>query len=178
VANCADFQTSTATCNNCQVGYTLNANSCVPQPASPIICPLGQSLLNGLCTVIDQYCIFYQQNNTCMLCAKGYQYNGSCCSKIICGARQYSSTGSCVDVSPFCDSFDHIYGNCLTCISFYFLQNDGTCMQVLPSQVGSTQTSSNSQNNQNSPCPNGYYQRQGTCVQVSPLCGTYDSNTG
>jgi hypothetical protein len=49
-------------------------------------------------------------------------------------------------------------------------------VQGLPSQMSSLQSSNTS--NINSPCPNGYYLRQGTCVAVSPSCSTYDSNTG
>lgn len=179
MANCADFQSNTATCNNCQAGYTLVNNTCIIQAVNQITCPLGQSAVNGVCTVIDKFCIFYNQDNTCMLCAKGYSYTGGSCSKIICGPRQSSSTGNCVDVSPFCNTFDPIYGNCFTCITFYFLQIDGTCVQAVPGQVGSSQIASDSPiKNRNSVCPNGYYERQGTCVQVSPLCGTYESTSG
>lgn len=78
VANCADFQSSTATCNACQAGYILTNNSCITETANPITCPLGQTAVNGLCTVIDQYCIFYNQDRTCMLCAKGYKYSNKC----------------------------------------------------------------------------------------------------
>ena len=179
VPNCADFQTSTATCNACQAGYSLNNNSCTPIPIVSINCPLGQSPVNGVCTPIDPHCIFYKSDQTCMLCAKGYTYTNGKCTIIQCNNRQYSGTGQCVDVSPFCGKFDPIYGNCLTCIQFYFLQTDGTCIQGLPGQMGTSQAPSNQQqNNQNSPCPNGYYQYNGTCVQVSPFCGTYDSSTG
>jgi hypothetical protein len=59
VANCAEFQSSTATCKACQAAYTLTNNSCIPTVPDPINCPLGQNAVNGLCTVIDQYCIFY-----------------------------------------------------------------------------------------------------------------------
>jgi hypothetical protein len=112
-----------------------------------------------------------------MLCAKGYRYSGKCV-RIQCKDRQYSASGQCVDVSPFCGKFDPIYGNCLTCISQYYLQREGNCVQVVPGQVGPTQSSSDSQKDPNSPCSNGYYERDGTCVQVSPLCFTYDSSTG
>jgi len=87
----------------------------------------------------------------------------------VCGARQYSSTGQCLDVSPFCRTFDPIYGNCLTCIYPYFLQSDGTCKQAIPSQGGAINVNS---------CPENYYMRQGTCVAVNPLCLTFDVDTG
>ena len=178
MANCADFHTNNATCDNCQAGYTLVNNSCIIQAINKISCPLGQSAVNGVCTNIDKFCLFYNPDNTCMLCAKGYNYTGGSCSQIICGPRQYSSTGLCVDVNPFCKTFDPIFGNCFTCIQFYFLQIDGTCIQAVPGQVGSSQISYAPPKNLNPACPNGYYERQGTCVQVNPLCGSYDSTSG
>jgi hypothetical protein len=103
-----------------------------------------------------------------MLCARGYVFNGSC-QKLICLTRQYSGTNSCLDVSPLCNTFDAVYGNCLTCIQSYYLQADGTCLQSVPSQNGVVATNN---------CPDGYYSRQGTCVQVNPLCRTYSITTG
>lgn len=111
-----------------------------------------------------------------MLCAKGYKIEKGVCNKIICKDRQFSASGNCVNVSPFCQTYDSIYGNCLTCIQFYFLQTDGSCVQGISSQIGSSQKSTNS--NSNIDCPDGYYSRSGTCVQVSPTCGTYDSTNG
>lgn len=175
VPNCGDFKSSTGTCLSCLSGFTLNGNKCEQQVSNPLNCPLGQTNTNGICTVIDQFCIFYNPDNTCMLCAKGYQIVAGRCSKIICKDRQYSGSGSCVDVSPLCDTFDLIYGNCLTCVFSYYLQADGSCLQVLTSQLGSNKAKPSSSN---SDCADGYYLRQGTCVQVSPTCGTYDSNTG
>jgi hypothetical protein len=135
VANCAEFQTSIATCFVCKNGYDLQNNSCVLKVTSPLNCPQGQYNSNGACVSIDENCIFFKPDNTCLLCSKGYLISSKgLCNKIICGARQYSGSGSCVDVSLFCATFDPIYGNCLTCIPLYYLQNDGSCLQGLPSQ--------------------------------------------
>jgi hypothetical protein len=120
--------------------------------------------------LLDEYCIFYNPDNTCMLCAKGYKLEQGICRKIICRNRQFSQYGSCQDVSPMCATYDPIYGNCLTCINLYYLQQDGNCLQGLPSQLTKT--------NPNSACPTGYYMRQGTCVQSNPLCGTYNFDSG
>jgi hypothetical protein len=155
VNSCANFQTSTGQCQNCQQGYTLSQNQCIQIVTKSSNCQLGyQSLNGGSCVPIDQNCIFYNPNNTCFMCASGYLLQGTC-QKLICGPRQYSSTGSCIDVSPFCDKFDPIYGNCLTCIQFYYLQSGGSSLQSLPSQLGVST---------NSACPSNYYMRQGTCV--------------
>jgi hypothetical protein len=145
VPNCADFQTSTASCEACQAGYALTNNSCLLIPSVTISCPLGQSPVKGICTLIDPYCIFYNDDRTCMLCAKGYKYSDGKCGRIKCKDRQYSGTGQCVDVSPFCGKFDPIYGNCLTCIQLYFLQIDGSCLQGVPGQIGTSQTPSDPQ---------------------------------
>lgn len=120
--------------------------------------------------VTDQYCIFYNTNSSCMLCAKGYLLNKTICQKIICKSRQFSQYGTCMDVSPLCATYDAIYGNCLTCIPLYFLQTDGTCLQGLSSQMSKVTV--------NSGCPDGYYMRSGTCVQINPLCGKYDPSSG
>lgn len=93
-----------------------------------------------------------------MLCAKGYKIVNGLCSKINCGLRQFSLYGNCTDVSPLCVSFDPIYGNCLTCITSYYLQNDGSCLQGLSAILGKSSSKSSSG------CPDGYYSRSGTCV--------------
>jgi hypothetical protein len=170
VSNCANFQTSSGKCQACSAGYSLSQDQyqCTLIVTSSINCQLGFQPVNGSCIPIDPNCVYYYPNNTCMLCASGYLRQATCV-KLICGDRQYSSTGVCVDVSPFCGTFDPIFGNCLTCITFYFLQMDGSCLQSLPSQLGVSTTSS---------CPSGYYMRQGTCVVINPLCFTFSVDTG
>lgn len=111
-----------------------------------------------------------------MLCAKGYLVKSGLCDKIICGPRQFSQYGTCTDVSSFCNEFDPIYGNCLTCITFYFLQNDGTCLQVLTSQM--TYSPSAADPSQKNSCPDRYYKREDTCVEVSSFCDSYDRSSG
>lgn len=168
VANCANLQTSSGQCLACKAGYNLNGNNCFIAQSVSLNCQLGFTQTQDGCKPIDPHCVYYYANNTCMLCASGYQLNNTC-QLIVCGKRQSSSTGSCVDVSPFCNTFDPIFGNCLTCIDNYFLQTDGSCLQSLPSQAGVMTSNS---------CPNGYYMRQGTCVVINPLCLTYDVNSG
>jgi hypothetical protein len=169
VENCANFITTTGQCLACKSGYKPSGNQCIPIPIVSIDCLLGYKSVDGLCQPIDPNCVYYYPNNTCMLCASGYLNKKDCCEQLICGKRQSSSTGTCVDVSPLCNSFDSIFGNCLTCIYGYFLQADGGCLQGIPNQAGVMTTSS---------CPNGYYMRRGTCVVVNPLCLTFDVNSG
>lgn len=168
VDNCANFLTSSGQCAACRAGYNLNDNKCALIRIVSLDCQLGFNQTEDGCKPIDPNCVYYYNNNTCMLCASGYQLKKKC-ERIICGKRQSSSTGNCADVSPFCDTFDPIFGNCLTCIYNYFLQNDRTCLQSIPAQAGVMTTNS---------CPDGYYIRQGTCVVVNPLCLTYDVNSG
>lgn len=94
----------------------------------------------------------------------------SICTQIICGPRQYSGLGYCVDVSIFCQTFQPVQGNCLTCIPLYFLQNDGTCLQSVQGQSSNTGS--------NTTCPQNYYLRSGTCVQKNPLCSKVDIPSG
>ncbi len=75
-------------------------------------------------------------------------------------------------MSQLCATFDPINGRCLTCIGApnqYYLQNDGKCLQSVPNQNYAAASSI---------CPDNYYNREGTCVEINPLCGTFDQRTG
>lgn len=53
VSNCADFQSSTATCVTCKAGYELIKNNCNIQKSNPLQCPLGQKNVNNQCVAVD-----------------------------------------------------------------------------------------------------------------------------
>jgi hypothetical protein len=173
VTNCANFISSTGTCQVCVSGYNLQNNACVQIPAQQAVsCPIGQQAVNGICQIVDPNCIYYSNSNQCQICAKGWQLNSNpngLCTKIICGAQQYSGNGFCAEASPLCNTFDPINGNCLTCINGYLLLPDGNCYQTLGNSAAPTTPSD---------CHQGYYMLGSSCVPVSALCGNYNQSTG
>lgn len=154
VENCVNFVLMNGTCLNCAYGYDLVNNTCIIKPVPTILCPVGQKFVNGMCQNSDPYCVFYGDSNKCQLCATGWKYSDltGVCTKIICGSRQCSYKGFCLDVSPTCDTFDPIYGTCKSCIVNYYLKLDGSCVQSYLG--GATQTD----------CQSGYYFSGTTCV--------------
>ena len=60
------------TCQTCSYGYKLLNNRCEVIQVPVIVCPIGQSLINGVCQVSDPNCIYYGSSLTCQKCAFGW----------------------------------------------------------------------------------------------------------
>lgn len=73
VDNCASFDSSTGTCQICKQGYNLISNNCVKVASPNFNCQLGFKTTSTGCVSIDENCIFFNPDNTCMVCIKGYK---------------------------------------------------------------------------------------------------------
>lgn len=158
-------------CSSCMDGYTLisNYNCLWITPAVPnckivskdnftrcVLCNSGSYSANGVCRPLPVFCALYDSvNNQCQQCND----NG------------LLRNGVCVDKS--CQIFD-LEGGCLACIPSYQFNSFGQCIF--------TAKDPNCKNFAFGICQSCierfYFNFQFVCTAVSPLCKTYDSNSG
>ena len=67
------------------------------------------------------------------------------------------------------------FGNCLSCYPGYSLLNNNCTVTI---NSFSNPNCANFSNGVCVRCSQGYYMRAGNCVQVNPLCNTFDQNNG
>jgi len=113
----------------CSVGYFFQNNGLCGVVSSDckthdiatggcLSCYLGFSLINGECikgndtSVIDPNCASFV-SGACVKCSKNFFFD---------------SLGVCEAVSPLCQTYDPLNGNCLTCYQSFIL-NNGACIE-------------------------------------------------
>jgi proprotein convertase subtilisin/kexin type 5 len=98
--HCRDWN-SNGECTSCYYGYSVNGASCVQDASQPIAI---ESANNPLCS----------------------KWEGSNC--VACAFHSYlKANGICTAVNDFCNTWDKLDGNCLSCYKGYDLVN-GTCV--------------------------------------------------
>ena len=174
--NCNQFVPGSNRCIRCATRYYINNQS-------------------GLCTAISGQCSSYNQvTGACEGCYPGFLFmNGECYVQVsatasgdpnckvpagntcqTCYQGYFVSNGVCVAANPLCASIDY-YGNCLSCYAGYAL-SQGNC--VITGSAGAPPNCANFTNGRCVRCAQGSFFSNGNCVSVSPLCRTYDNNTG
>ena len=129
-------------------------------------CYSGYALdANGACLASNSssLCAAYdEKNEKCVKC-----YNGS----------YLTANGDCRANDPYCSSFNLATFTCDACYQGYSVTN-GIC-QPVPVVTNTIPNCVEYDNNQNClKCFNLYYLSNNTCVEVNPLCKTYDSSNG
>lgn len=151
--------------------------------------------MNGVCTNVDPLCkAFNSTNGFCQSCFNGYTLtdnkcvlnldntffagnlcrlwnNGRC---IECSQRAVDVNGVCTEVNPLCNSFDH-QGNCLTCFSGYLLQNNNCVLAPLIVNTNISNLCFRVENGVCVLCAKRAYLKDSICVEVNPLCSTFDN---
>jgi hypothetical protein len=64
--------------------------------------------------------------------------NGGVCNRIVCPTGQVPSKFAifCVNISPLCDSYDNITGDCLSCKNSGYAARNGSCVQISSALAG------------------------------------------
>jgi hypothetical protein len=143
----------------CQATYQLKNGTC---SLIPLSCP-SRTYYNSqqyICAPVSVLCGNYSSvNGTCTSCANSaYKVVSGVCINYVnnCTPTQYIVNGTCININPFCQTFVKIGGVCTSCIFGYQLESNNSCFVIT--------------------CPSGYVPNDyGKCIQVSPLCATYDS---
>lgn len=150
----------------------------------------------GTCTLISVFCLNYNNvTGACLTCFGGYQLSGTQCIQANsttdpnCAQWQNNicsqcSLGSyfdvnhvCQIVNPLCSSFNTSNGQCLSCYQSYNLIS-GTCINDINNTV-SDPNCATFQNNVCIMCSKFYYfNSNGRCTGVNPLCQTYNTTNG
>lgn len=127
--NCADW--SNGQCNRCSRGYYLDAGKCklintlcakfdysLKKCTS---CYVGYALYQGECTEYSKLTDLSGYNIYC----KQYDDAGQC---LQCFDRYFMQYGTCVEVSPYCKTYNAVKGYCLSCYDGYRLDEMGQCI--------------------------------------------------
>lgn len=145
------IQTSTT----CQTFDPANGNC--------LTCFSGWILINTTCvadpnSVRDPYCAKFV-NQSCVICSSGYYFN---------------SNKVCVQVDPFCKTFDNTSLTCIKCYSGFSLVN-GVCGLSTGSPVLDVNCKQFDNSGVCLNCSTGFYfDSSKICVQVSSSCATFD----
>lgn len=149
--NCKTFNLVTGDCDACNPGYYIDYTGvCVEN----VVCGSNQWSVNGECLGMPDNCVSVNALGFCTSCINGsYRIiDGQCVYFKTCLPRQFlSTTGSCVYVSPDCDSFNPTNGQCITCVAPGTQPTGGVC------------------------CPIGKIYSQGACVNTASLQSSYQN---
>jgi hypothetical protein len=168
----------TGHCTSCYEGYTLNNMSCLLQGMQTLN-PCQQQDSQGQCLscivsyyLVSHKCVYnetFKANNYnipfCQVAA-----NSSYCT--ICSEGFYPRSGSCYQVSSYCQTYNPSTGDCLTCKDGYIFETN-TC--VYPA-MGLDPKCTSYSGVYCSVCNTGYYLKNYVCTPIDPRCLDFNSD--
>jgi len=126
-----------------------------------LTCFPGYSVVNTTCllsTVSDANCKTFK-DGACTECSKNFYFNDQ---------------GKCIQIDPFCKTFDISSKTCLECYSGFRLVS-GICDFSQNSQAFDVGCNNFDTNGICTNCSQGYYfNSNNVCVQVDPSCKTFN----
>lgn len=91
-----------------------------------------------------------------------------------CSQRAIEVNGVCTEVNPLCNAFD-AQGNCVTCFSGYLVENGLCVLAPLVVNAHLPNLCLRFENNACTLCAKRAYLKDFACVEVNPLCHTFDN---
>jgi proprotein convertase subtilisin/kexin type 5 len=145
---CKTFDSTNGACTSCYYGYTIQGDNCVVANTTGNADPLCARWANGVCSQ--------------------------------CAQSAYFSNGVCVQSNTFCKTFDSTNGACTSCYGGYDLAN-GDCVLAANPVDNSTVSDPNCAQWNGKvcvQCASDAFFQNGKCVEVDPLCKTWDNTNG
>lgn len=123
-------------CQQCRLGYKLNQGNC-----APINTPQANDI---------PYCQYASSPNYCDICINGF----------------YEQSGTCYQISPYCETYNATNGQCLTCKDQYVF-SEGAC--VFPA-MGVDPNCIKYEGVYCKNCKAGYYLKDYICMPIDSRC--------
>jgi hypothetical protein len=160
-STCGNYDNFTGSCLTCfNSSYDLVNGFC---NRKAVTCAANQYQINYVCYNASSTCATFDPNNgNCLTCIQFYSINGTSCvlTPVICAAGQYVDINrTCQNIPVECTQFDTVNIVCQACIQGYY-SDKGVCVKIVcpPGKV---------------PSKYGIF-----CVDLSPLCATYNETSG
>jgi hypothetical protein len=118
---CLAYNSVLGECELCITGFSLANGACIVATA----CPPRFYFKFGHCLPVNDLCGDYEAfTGNCLSCADPYRYdlNGGACILHMepnCTDRQWVFNHTCIDASPYCQTFNSSTGECLSCFDGY-----------------------------------------------------------
>jgi hypothetical protein len=169
--NCNDYHPFLGTCLSCLNNYILASNgTCNPPQYNQLVsngCKSRQYRVGNICYNVDPTCnLFDEYTGFCLSCidiTKILDKSTGKCYDIsqVCADRYYLDpiTRTCLQVNPYCGTYDQSSGYCLTCTYGLTLFRGGC---VVLTACGTNQ----------------YRNQDGICTDADPNCNGVDQSNG